>query len=278
MNSVTQRISQIKQPRGGFVKKSEFSVISLQDGNYLNSDENIHGTLVGLCVDYMTRFISGKDKLDSFRISIEGAYIAEKFGMKDSLKTVIQLLDEITGIDDNSIVNACKVVTFDVWKRNCIGAMLAKNYEKINPDESTVENIRILINRSLYFFENYGPVIKNGFTFEPVPASMDLYNKMLSSGNGSYGGYTATVSSGDGDFLTKDTLWDFKVSKAAPKSKDILQILMYWIMGQYSGQEIFRKIEKIGVFNPRLNNVYLLEMKNVSKEIINTIERDVIGY
>ena len=45
------------------------------------------------------------------------------------------------------------------------------------------------------------------------------------------GGYTNIVSSGDGDYLTEDTLWDFKVSKEEPKSKYTLQLLMYYIMG-----------------------------------------------
>ena len=31
--------------------------------------------------------------------------------------------------------------------------------------------------------------------------------------------YTETVSAGDGDFLTSDTLWDFKVSKSKPTNK-----------------------------------------------------------
>ena len=41
---------------------------------------------------------------------------------------------------------------------------------------------------------------------------------MLKTG-GSYGGYTVTVETGDGDFLTDDTLWDFKVSKSKPTNK-----------------------------------------------------------
>ena len=31
-----------------------------------------------------------------------------------------------------------------------------------------------------------------------------------------------------------------------PQSKDTLQILMYWIMGQHSGQKCFKNIDKIG--------------------------------
>ena len=53
---------------------------------------------------------------------------------------------------------------------------------------------------------------------------------------------------------------------------------MYWIMGQHSGKEEFKNITKLGIFNPRLNNVYLLEMSKVSGETIAEIEKDVICY
>ena len=56
----------------------------------------------------------------------------------------------------------------------------------------------------------YGPVVKDGFTFD--------------------GGYTDIVTAGDGDFLTFDTLWDFKVSIKPPTNANTLQLLMYYIM------------------------------------------------
>lgn len=42
MYSVTQRISKIKQPRGGYIKRKDFTCITLEDGIELNSQENIH--------------------------------------------------------------------------------------------------------------------------------------------------------------------------------------------------------------------------------------------
>lgn len=48
MSSVTVRIGEIKQPRGGYVKPSEFEIIKLDDGVILNPDENIHGTITGM--------------------------------------------------------------------------------------------------------------------------------------------------------------------------------------------------------------------------------------
>ena len=55
--------------------------------------------------------------------------------------------------------------------------------EPINYDKNTIENIKILVERSLSFFEKYGPITKVGFTFEEK-------------------GYTNVVDAGDGDFFT----------------------------------------------------------------------------
>lgn len=54
----------------------------------------------------------------------------------------------------------------------------------------------------------YGPKVLDGLTFE--------------------GGYTGYVATGDGDYLTNGTLWDFKVSKQKLQNKYTLQLFMYW--------------------------------------------------
>lgn len=259
MSSVTARISKITQPRGGYIKPSTFIATTFDDGNTLFDQENVHASVVGMAVDYLTRFMSGADLLDAFKISLLGVGILEHIGSKSAPKIAKKLLKDIKGLDNTSIINACKMVTFDVWYRNPIGAMRAKPYSKTNPDEETINNIRIMVERSLTFWEKYGPITVDGFTFEE-------------------NGYTETVNSGDGDYLTFDTMWDFKVSKSKPTSKHTLQLLMYWIMGQHSGKEEYRNITKLGIFNPRLNIAYVFEMKNVPKNIIEEVEQDVICY
>lgn len=251
MVSVTQRIKQIKQPRGGYIRPKEFNITILDDNIKLNEKENIHSSLVGLAVDYMTRYSIGTPINEAFKISIMGASIIgeSKFAQK--------LIEEIEGLDDNSIVNACKLVGYDVCCR--AGIIGYKPVQNINPDKDTIDNIRYMIKRSLKFIEIYGPIIKDGFTFE--------------------GGYTNLVSKGDGDFLTQSTLWDFKVSTKNPTNAHTLQLLMYYLMGINSTNEkYFKDVEKLGIFNPRLNSVYLLEIKKISSEIIKEISEKVIGY
>ncbi len=196
---------------------------------------------------------------EAFAISLYGAKIASSMGRTNAAETAEELLCGITGCDNKSIVNACKLVTFDVWLRDPFAALLAKTAEDTNPDNNTIKNVRIMVERSAAFWDKYGPIVKDGFTFEPD-------------------GYTKTVDSGDGDFLTRDTLWDFKVTRTKPTSKHTLQLLMYWVMGQHSGQHEFKNITHLGIFNPRMNTIYRVPISKVEAKTIETIETEIICY
>ena len=265
MASVTQRIGKIQQPRGGYVKPSWFTCIPLED-DYTLGEDNIHATVVGLAVDYLTRFMTGSDVEDAFEISRLGYKLrVHSLGLKvrwrDWLNgvSINHLLHSIKGLDDKSIIAACKAVTYDVWYRaGPYVASQSKNARHTNPDKMTIRNIRKMVKRALSFWDEFGPIVLDGFTFD--------------------GGYTHWVNSGDGDYLTQDTLWDFKVSKGKLTSKHTLQLLMYWIMGIHSGQTEFDGIQNLGVYNPRLNSIFLLPITKIPKEVIRTVEYDVIGY
>lgn len=259
MYSVTKRISMIKQPRGGYINKKELVATQLDDGITLNENENIHASLVGLAVDYMTRFMMGAQKEEAFSISLKGAMVLDLFtGNKkqSSMKNATSLLTDIKGLDNKSITNACKLVGYDVCFR--AGVIGYKPVEEINPDKDTIENIVTMINRSLSFWKEYGPITKNEFTFE--------------------GGYTDTISTGDGDYLTKDTLWDFKVSKDEPKPKYTLQLLVYYIMGMHSIHKEFKSIKNLGIYNPRMNKVYTVSIDMIPQSVISEVSKEVIGY
>lgn len=253
MVSVTGRIKSIKQPRGGFIAPKEFSSTELIDEKQLYENENIHPIIVGLTVDYMTRYMLGANKKEAFKISLKGAEIVQESNLAESLLTVIE------GLDDESIINASKLTGFDVIVRAGTKMYKSESVASIYPDAETIKNIRTMVERSLNFFDEYGPITKDGFTFE-------------------YDGYTSLVNTGDGDFLTETTLWDFKVSKAEPKKEATLQLLMYYLMGIRSIHEEFKSITQIGIYNPRLNKVYLLSVSKISREVIEEVSSEVIGY
>lgn len=254
MSSVTKRIQAItkQQDKGGYVPGRSFSKIQLTSEEELNDfeRENIHASLVGMAVDYLTRFMNGASKEDAFKISLLGAIIVGEE------KKAQKLLNTIKGLDNASIMCACKIVGYDVCFR--AGTKGFKPIEQIKPNIETIENVRIMVNRGLKFFEEYGPITLQGFTFE--------------------GAYTSTIDSGDGDFLTRDTLWDFKVSKSGLNKNQTLQLLVYYLMGKRSIHKEFDSITKLGIYNPRQNIVYIKEIKDIDINVIKKVEYEVIGY
>lgn len=53
MTTLTGRIKSIKQPRGGYIPKAGFVQERYTDAAELHEEENIHGSNVGMIVDYM---------------------------------------------------------------------------------------------------------------------------------------------------------------------------------------------------------------------------------
>lgn len=268
MSSVTGRIRAITQPKGGYINPSQFEEITFDDQRKLGK-ENIQATLIGTAVDYLTRFMTGDCVEDAFDISILGYEMYKMYKMFLAAGIILNeakqeadistLPEQIHGLDDSSIIAACKACSYDAWFRNPFSAMRSNGATDITPNDETINNIRIMVQRSMAFWDKLGPMTAKGFTFEE-------------------GGYTETVSAGDGGYLTADTLWDFKVIKSKPTSKHTLQLLMYWIMGQHSGKKEFENITKLGIFNPRLNKAYVLRVDTISPEIIRAVESDVICY
>lgn len=86
------------------------------------------------------------------------------------------------------------------------------------------------------------------------------------------------LTSGSGDFLTGDTLWDFKVSGYPPNPRYTLQLLIYWRMGLHSVHPEYQSIRRLGFFNPRRNEVWLLDVDRITPELIDWTDRELIGY
>ena len=269
MATVVERASKVSQPYGGYIPLKSFERVSINDEFTLNVDENVDGQLIGSAVEYLTRFLFMpqdnspiSNMLKAFDVSLRGAAIArEFFGISDAVDVYREIFARMAQSDREGIItNACKLVTFDAWYRNPLQAV-PNAYKTVNPDKATIENIHIMLKRSVSFFRERGGIVQSGFDFAPY-------------------GYTSTVSNGDGDFLTADTLWDMKVYRASTKitKKQTLQVLMYWIMGQHSGQEVFKSITKIGLYNPRMNAAYILDVSKIPQDIIREVEDKVICY
>ena len=248
--SVTQRISFIKQPHGGYIKSSDMQVTYYESDEVLQDNEEVHASLIGLAVDYLTRFSIYPNKLEAFKISLKGA---KKI---NDIENAIDLLEEIEGLDDKSIENAIRLCGYDVNFRAGLQYYVPVN--EIVVDQNSIDNVRIMVKRMLYFLDGEKEIMQYGFTFE--------------------GGYTNFIATGDGDVLTEDTLWDFKVSKSKINSKQTLQVLVYYLMGLHSIHRYYKDIKYLGIYNPRLNCSYKISVDSINKVIIKEVEKEVIGY
>jgi len=185
------------------------------------------------------------------------AIVGTVFGNVGAQAEAESMVDQMAAgrVDDMDVRRACYLVNLDAAYR----AGYYNPDAQTRPDDMTVDHIQTMVKRSLRFFEEFGPVTADGFTFE--------------------GGYTDLVHTGDGDFLTADTLWDFKVSVKPPTNAHTLQLLMYYLMGRHSvDAALFEPLEYLGVFNPRLDTVYRVAIDSIPPEVTRAVALDVIGY
>lgn len=252
MQSVTQLAKKVTQPHGGYIPVTSLRIHSYDDGLYIDDSSpeySAFASIQGMAVDYLTRFLCGSPVQEAFAISLMGASI-----VSDSDNAEV-LIKQIQGLDRNSIIAACKLVGYDVAFRRGVEFYSASPLE---PNEQIINNIRIMVQRGCAFLNRHAPVICAGVTFE--------------------GGYTSLASSGDADFLTKDGLWDFKVSRNSHNSSETLQILMYYIMGIHSVHPEFKDIKTLGLFNPLRNESYEINLIDIPDSVFQAVSHDVLGF
>ncbi len=247
MISVEQRIKQITQPKGGYLSSQQFDIITLENHHALHACENISKKLIGLAVDYLTQVQTGVPVEEAFKVSMIGAHLVGEDAFAQ------QYAEQIRGLDTDSIFYACKLVGYDVCFRTSV--LSYKPVHLICADQYTIENIYHMVNRSLAFIQTYGPVTKRRITFD--------------------GGYTDFISAGYWRFLTKETLWD-SIDKVAYKQSRFSFLVLSYGVGHLSCE--FETIQNLGIFNPRLNCVYLMKIEDIPKNVINEVSEKVIGY
>lgn len=245
--SVFKRVQSIKQPKGEYVSAKEFSCQSLGEGiEGLHAKECYNSSFMGNAVEFLVNILTGADPFDRI-------HDLKFAGRKNNIKGARLLLQTITSLDDQSIINTCRLVTLANFSHEVdnLGELTSKGIDK-----ETIENIRIMVQRTLHFLDLYGP----------------KFDEHISVGDSLY------ISDGYIDFLTKDTLWDLKTSAKGLKNKAyILQVIVYWRLGLRNQNSEFKNIKYLGFFFPRTNEVYRLDVSKIPQETIDKVENEVIG-
>lgn len=250
MYSVTKRINLVSQPKGGYLPVRLFDELQFWDEQELLDVTSGVKAIQGMAVDYLTRYSLGQPKEVAFEISLLGAQAVSE------AKEAHELLQNIVGLDSQSIFCACKLVGYDVAIRKSASFFTHIDSEAISKE--LIHNIYVMVNRSVSFFRRFGPVVKCGFTMK--------------------GGYNDIISCGDGDYITHDTLLDFKTSENVLTTKQTLQIAVYYVMGTHSIHKEFQNVRKLGVYNPLLNKAYFVDVASIPNSTFAEICRKVVGY
>lgn len=279
--SIPQTASSIakstKQPRGGYLPAARFQKVQLEDGRTLAPEENLAGGTVGSAVEYLSRILDGEDAFEALVVPSNGALVLEDTLRRKSLRyiedekaaeaayqkdmqenfpvDIPERLESIHGADDTSIRHICQMCSYEVCYRQ--GPALFRPLP--DPDDATIQNIRIMAERALAFLQQYGPVTHRHYRFPP-------------------NAFNHKVCNAEPDFLTRDTLWDFKCIRTRPTSVNTLQLLIYYIMGLQADPEVFGQLTRLGIFNPRSNTVYTLPIDSIPQDVIETVRRDLLGY
>lgn len=239
-----------KQPRGGYLPIKLFKEIHYDSKNELFPDENVSKSQIGTTVDNMTRILLGAKPKKVFQPAVNGMMAAKVDIFGDSF----DLIDEVTGLDDDSILAAFQLSIYETIYRS--GYRSSINLENNLPDKHTIENIKEMINRSLAYFKQQEHIIDVGER---------LFVK-----------YKGDTIYGDYDYLTEDSLIDMKVLSKKITNKHTLQIILYWIIGMKSDKKQFSNVKHLKFYNPRLNVEYQFDLYDLTPQLLKPILEEVL--
>lgn len=260
-HSISRRSETVKQPRGGYIPLSWFRTRTYGVKRLHVEDEALLPREMGMLIDYMTRYAAtmragqSKQKANrAFETCIQGAY---NYGGEAPCicRYEMSLIDYPFTCE--SVRHALNVVYYDDFSVVCTH----RRKKKCIVDDKEARMVLAMVNNALRQFDADG--------------GMRAYDFII-HGNDK----VKYVSGGRGDYLTKNTLYDMKVSYSVPLDAWRLQIVMYYLMGLEMGLKAFMDVKYVGIANPRLNMTWRCSVATLRrhKTILRGICKDVIGY
>ena len=258
--SVTQFIKEFDQPDGGVLPVDLFDsfYVDMRD-NYFIKHDRVDPAIMGVGVDYMSRWLMSADFEGAFITPLSGAHIiSELSGDNYHIERAAELSD-IIKYTRNKQARYESVLRLCAYDQIARGGGVLVNIDEVNPEDTDIAVMERLVKRVLKFLDKFGPIVLDGFNFD--------------------GGYTDTITHGEGDFLTDNTLWDMKTIRRDIGPYHTLQLLMYWRMGLRSQhRELFRGIQFLGIYNPRSNKIHRCPTSNIPQDAIDLTDFELIGY
>lgn len=253
--NVTTAIKYINQPRGGYIKHGDFTETWFSghrvDSMIDTGVENLHPTITGLVVDYLTRLNYDKNGAGwVFHISVLGMTL-QRLG-SEKIDSLINTIENTEYLSDDMIKTAVHLVNYDTVVR--AGYPVSEDSIKM-PDEITINHIRQLVKRSIIYLDKVG--LKE----------CDLHFDKCA--------FSDVVTKGDAGFMSDTKLIDMKVSKGHRVTKDwSMQLYIYYLLAKRSNIHIYHNISHIAIYNPRLDVEWSLKVDNIDNEIQGIIQNE----
>lgn len=250
--NVTARIASIVPPKGGYVPMSLVKE-TVTDGGVITVPPTFRSDVVGQCVQYYATFLYTGDASKATEVSRMG-------------------LVRMTEQQREDYLDLCNRLRTEGDERRRIGIMYAiSSYDELfrsgrfphgpaDPDISDdAADILLEASKRTVAFMARHPVTDIEVCFP--------------------GAYTDCICKGDADVLCTDGLWDIKVSKYPPTRDNLLQVLVYHLMGMHSNERSrYEGVEGIGIYNPLLGREYTVDLSSISGEVLDEVRTKVIGY
>lgn len=292
MTSVAQRIAQynreVGQPRAGLVSPELLTATQLDDGyGELDSTvENIRD--VGPVVHYLSRLTGvlvasqaeAREAAESIfrtpfagarRLSDAGLFPGARRDASESLQDfrLSTYADDVAvfRLDEAAARAACRLASYEMALYAGVARYNPADAERV-PDAATVSHIITMTERIHDHFREQGPGTAIKFSFVSEQEEPDSEDE---------DGYSITLDHGDGDFITEQTVWGYSAQSSPPSKDDLLKLLVHYLMGEQSGLPELATQTHLGVFNPRLNTMYRLAIDDVPADVIEIVQRDIIG-
>lgn len=295
MTTVTRRIEEMSSFAPEHISTQLFREHTYTDGYTLHPKEKLHAAAIGTSVDNLTRTLTLPTShtatptayrqacMDIFTHSLSGLRVIDLSGKlqhNDPEEYWLELIDTLSPKPTPEHVEA--VVRLSIAEM----AFRSSRPTNVHIDIATpdIENIMIMAKRSVTMLDDLGGPLVSGFHFDEGGQAV-LDDSLIKQAR-YYGGYTSTVTSGDGDFLTNTHLLDMKVSTRPASKRHLLQVLTYWRMGLHSfdrGEKplyggAFYNVTHLGIINPRLFTSYTVDCNQFTREDKDFIDNEVIEY
>lgn len=229
-------------------KKIEYHSDNL--GEFSLEDENINAASTGTLIDFLTRAIVLNDS-DALDIS---AYGVEQLGSEQQKKEYLNYAAMFKTLSEDQKIDNLADDIFNLGLDICAWEQALRSglYIKptIYPNKVTISHYKTMLKRAKRYLQNVGNIIRTGYS--------------AATENG--------LISGDGDYLSDDTLIDFKVSKRATMSP-------YWVCQLFLYRVLLKdkivspaQIKKLMIYNPRRDEGFLLDLTTIDPDILKFVK------